>query len=91
MIHITESQYKAIYNAFDNDTFGEKDDIEREIEVRDAGLDATLKVGAVAYDGRYGIAYAFYNVELATFIDGGYEVPNDFDPDQFIRLYKQAS
>lgn len=91
MIHITELQYKAIYNAFDNDTFGEVDDIEREIEVRDAGLDATLKVGAVAYEGRYGVAYAFYNVELETFIDGGFEVPNDFDPNQFIRLYKQAS
>ena len=87
MIHITEPQYKAIYNTFADDTFGEVDDIDREIEVRDAGLDATLKVGAVAYEGQYGIAYAFYNVELATFIAGGYPCPNDFDYNKFIDIY----
>ena len=91
VVYIEDEHYKAIYNVFENETFGGTEDIDREFELYDAGLDATLKVGAVAYDGQYGIAYSFYNVELATFIDGGREVPNDFDMNRFIDIYQCAS
>ena len=91
MLHLSAPQYRFILDVFDEQTFGHRGDLETEMEVVGAGLDASLQVGAVGYDGRHGHAYAFYRVELLTFVDGGTAAENDFDPERFIDLYRQAS
>ena len=88
MLHLSPAQYDFLLERFEQETFGKIDDLDIELEIIGAGLDATLHLGAVAYETRFGFCFAFYRLELQTFVDGGFPCPNDFDPERFIHLYR---
>ena len=88
MLHLSPSQYDFLLERFEHETFGIVDDLDTELEIVGAGLDATLHIGAVAYETRFGVCFAFYRLDLQTFIEEGFPVPNDFDPKRFIQLYR---
>jgi len=88
MLHLSSSQYDFLLDRFENETFGIVDDLDIELEIVGAGLDATLHISAVAYETRFGPCFAFYRLELQTFVDGGWPLSNDFDPKRFIQLYR---
>lgn len=88
MIHLTQAHYRFLFERFDQETFALHEDLDTQLEIIGTGLDATLYVGALWYEDRYGPCFAFYRLELQTFIDGGQPIPNDFDPQQFLDLYR---
>lgn len=90
MLHLSPNQYHFLLKCFEERTFGLREDLDTDIEVIGAGLDASLQVGAFGYEHPlYGYAYAFYRIELLTFVNEGEAIPNDFDPQRFIELYRQ--
>lgn len=91
MLHITQKQYKYIYQVFDDKTFGCTADLDTDLEVIGCGLDASLIVNAWLYEGRQGLMWSFIDLSLKTFKNGGDTVDNDFDKNYFIELYKQAA
>ncbi len=90
MIHLTPRQYRFLLERFDQETFGLREDLDTEWEIVGFGLDTTFRVGALMYDDRRVPRFAFYRIELITFLDGGYPVPNDFDPQRFLEMYRYS-
>ncbi len=91
MLHLTPFQYLFLLERFEQETFGCCDDLDTDLEIIGHGLNATLYIGAIAYEDRDAFRFAFYRLDLETFTDDGDHLPNDFDPQRFQTLYRLRS